>query len=151
MFHFYDVVLHLNMLLNRPFFALECIDYTNITDPTRSVLESSESTGTVLCDWNEDFSVNKRWFRLVISMQRIPEYCPPKYACNTHAAGWLNGNHPAVEDGIIQRKVCFHWSSSCCYRNIDISVRNCTTFFVYQATVPYCHFRICGKLICQFE
>ena len=79
----------------------------------------------------------------------MPEYCPPLYVCNTYYPGWLHGGHPSVEDGIVQRHICFRWSFYCCYWYFGILVRNCTTFFVYQpspSSLRYCS-RLCvGKL-----
>lgn len=129
-------------------YTLECREYINITDHTRSVDVDSRTTGSLLCDKNETWVTSSSWIRFpIINKTRMPEYCPPKYACNTHASGWLNGNHPAVEDGIVQRQVCFHWYSDCCQWWISISIRNCTTFFVYQPSpLPGCWFRFCvGK------
>ena len=79
---------------------------------------------------------------------RMPEYCPPTHACNTHAPGWLDGRHPAVEDGAVQMSACFHWDKHCCYWHYSISVRNCTNFYVYQLSRIYaCQLRLCvGKL-----
>lgn len=134
------------------FRTLECSDYVNITDQTRSVT----TTGKVLCDnMDVNFSINTNWIRFVANDdQWMPEYCPPMWVCNTHATGWLNGSHPAVEDGIVKRRVCFHWFHQCCRWQMDISVRNCTTFFVYKAStslaVPGCNMRFCGKLLHLF-
>lgn len=135
-------------------YTLECSDYINITDHSRSVVVDSQTTGTVLCDKYEIWSTNSRWIRFPITYKtRMPEYCPPKYACNTHAPGWLNGIHPAVEDEIVQSEVCFHWRNQwgdddCCNWRVGISVRNCTTFFVYQPSyIITCSLRLCvGKL-----
>ena len=66
--------------------------------------------------------------------------------CGTHATGWLNGQHPAKEDGSVSRKVCFHWSGNVCRWNIYIHVRNCGAFYVYHlGRTPGCSFRYCGN------
>ena len=75
----------------------------------------------------------------------MPDQCVPAYHCGTHAPGWLNGAHPAVAEGAVQRKVCFHWTSNCCLWSINIRVRNCGGFYVYELSdTPACHLRYCG-------
>ena len=77
---------------------------------------------------------------------QMPESCVPKRRCSTHAPGWLNGSHPSVAAGVVQRKVCFHWSTGCCQWSTYISVRNCGGFFVYRLhRPPVCSLRYCGN------
>lgn len=109
----------------------------------------TRTTGTLLCDDREIWLNNGDWIRFSIpNKTRMPEYCPPTYACNTHAPGWLNGSHPAVEDGAVEMHACFHWIDRCCRWKSPILVRNCTTFYVYQLSRIYvCWLRLCvGKL-----
>ena len=123
------------------FTLLECREYMNVTDSNRSV----QATDLVLCDVDAVWTTNYTWIRFPISNETwMPEYCPPMYACNTHAPGWLSGSHPTVEDGIVQRHVCFHWRGQCCKWSIVIFVRNCRQFFVYKPfPVPLCSLRLC--------
>ena len=66
--------------------------------------------------------------------------------CGTHAPGWMHGQHPTKDDGSVKRKVCFNWSNNVCLWNIEISVRNCGAFYVYQLPrIPYCYLRYCGN------
>ena len=75
----------------------------------------------------------------------MPDKCVPKYHCGTHAPGWLNGAHPTVAEGSVQRQVCFSWTSGCCQWSINIMVRNCGAFYVYKLTdTPGCSMRYCG-------
>ena len=130
-------------------YTSECRDYVNITDPTISVEVDTRKTGTLLCDRYEIWLTNSDWIRFSMpNKTRMPEYCPPTHACNTHAPGWLYGSHPAVEDGAVQMHACFHWNKHCCYWHYSISVRNCTNFYVYQLSRIYvCQLRLCvGKL-----
>ena len=131
------------------FYASECRDYVNITDPTRSVEVDTRNTGTLLCDIYENWLTNSDWIRFSMpNKTRMPEYCPPTHACNTHAPGWLYGRHPAVEDGAVQMLACFHWKKRRCYWHYSISVRNCTNFYVYRLSrISTCYLRLCvGKL-----
>jgi len=79
----------------------------------------------------------------------MPTACVPKLRCGTHAPGWLNGSHPSVADGIVTRKVCYHWSSGCCQWHNNIRVKNCGAFYVYELQKPaggnVCSLRYCGE------
>ena len=60
--------------------------------------------------------------------------CPPSLKCNTFGAGWLNGAHPKVTDGIVTRQVCFRFDAGqCCVSGWEaqIQVRNCSEYIVY--------------------
>ena len=75
----------------------------------------------------------------------MPDQCVPDYYCGTHAPGWLSGAHPAAADGAVQRKVCFNWVGDCCKWSIDIRVRNCGGFYVYELPpTQFCNLRYCG-------
>lgn len=73
--------------------------------------------------------------------------CIPILHCNTHAPGWLfNGTHPEMHEGIVPRRVCFHWSNDCCYFKTDIRVRSCGSFYAYELGPPStCQLRYCGE------
>ena len=73
--------------------------------------------------------------------------CIPTRHCNTHAPGWLfNGTHPELHEGIVPRRVCFHWSNDCCYFKTNIRVRSCGSFYAYELGSPSgCQLRYCGE------
>ena len=76
--------------------------------------------------------------------------CPKMYSCSTNSSGWLNGTHPTVAEGIVQRKVCFFERVSqffydCCNHSKIVSVRNCGTFHVYRLDPPDSYSRYCGN------
>ena len=50
------------------------------------------------------------------------------YRCGTDWSGWLDGAHPAVEDGEVRIPVCFSDSSTGCEKTINILVKNCGSF-----------------------
>ena len=53
--------------------------------------------------------------------------------------------HPKKEDGVVKRKICFHWSGNCCRWSVDIDVRNCGSHYVYKLVKPpACYLRFCG-------
>ena len=100
---------------------------------------------TLRCDSRD---LTPGWYRFQGDAgDRIPEnQCVPKLRCGSHAPGWLNGSHPAVREGAVQRKVCYHWGSNCCQWSNSVRVRNCGRFFVYELQPsPVCSLRYCGK------
>ena len=77
----------------------------------------------------------------------MPTSCVAKNRCGTHAPGWLNGQHPKVEEGVVTRQVCFHWGDNCCNWSNNVKVRNCGEFYVYELRkTPQCQLRYCGAL-----
>ena len=71
------------------------------------------------------------------------------FRCGTSSPGWLNGSHPTVNEGVVQRRVCFRFGPFCCYFSTYIRVRNCGGFYVYQLkptrTTPFGYSRYCGN------
>ena len=80
---------------------------------------------------------------------KIATSCVPIKRCGTQATGWMNGVHPAVADGKVIKKVCYHWSSNCCNWSNEIEVINCGKYYVYKliSTTPSlkCVLRYCGS------
>ncbi|EDO28211.1 predicted protein, partial [Nematostella vectensis] len=74
----------------------------------------------------------------------MPTHVVPVHRCGTHAPGWLNGSNPSVAEGIVSRKVCYHWNSNACQWNQMIRVKNCGGFYVYELDkTPVCWLRFC--------
>lgn len=117
-----------------------CDSYFTNTDLDRSVHDRS-STGSEKCD----SAIVEGWYRFNSTAgTRMPDYCMNMYMCNTHASGWLNGTHPTLQEGAVNRTVCFHWSSDCCLWSTTIMVRNCGPFFTYKLVHPgHCYLRYC--------
>lgn len=63
---------------------------------------------------------------------KLTTSCPPPSSCHTEAPGWLAGTHPKPEDGLVRRKVCFHYAGDCCFESRYIYVMNCPGVFVYE-------------------
>ena len=116
----------------------ECKNYIPLIASDRNLLSTRGSK----CDDN----LKTGWYRFQGQAGRqLPTICPPVHRCNTDIPGWMNGNHPNVEDGIVKRQVCFHGYSKCCHRTTTIDVRNCGAYVVYRLTkVPTCRLRYCG-------
>ena len=87
------------------------------------------------------------WYRFSgAAGNQIAESCVDMFRCGTSRPGWLNGSHPTVDEGAVQRRVCFSYISDCCYFSTYIRVRNCGGFFVYQLKpLGYCYARYCGN------
>ena len=58
--------------------------------------------------------------------------CSPVRKCSSDLTGWLTGEHLTFEDSIVRREVCFHGLLNCCYRTVQIRVRECQGYFVYE-------------------
>ena len=120
----------------------ECSSYSKLSDASRA---SGTHRGRVLkCD-HYDLAVG--WYRFTDAAgTRMPTSPVAINHCGTHAPGWMNGQHPTKDDGSVKRKVCFNWNNNVCLWNIEISVRNCGAFYVYQLPrIPYCYLRYCGN------
>ena len=75
----------------------------------------------------------------------IPEEVVPKYKCGSAMTGWMNGVHPTNLGENVWRQVCFHWSSSTCYRSTNIEVTNCGDYYVYKLpSRSHCNYRYCA-------
>jgi hypothetical protein len=120
--------------------------YATLNDATRN---RSYPPGAVTCDqagWGALWG-GPQWYRMDgATGTRMPESPPPTYACGTHAPGWLNGTHPGVAEGVVNRTVCFHWSGSTCAWSTTVQVVNCDSFYLYNLpNAPVCSLRYCGE------
>ena len=118
----------------------QCKQYKFLNDSDR---HSDFGHGERKCDKN----LTEDWYRFSAGAgTSIPTHCPPVLRCGTDLPGWMDGAHPTVDEGVVSRKVCFHGFGNCCFHNIMIDVRNCSSFFVYRLKpIPVCASRYCGK------
>ena len=122
------------------FLADPCYNYRNLSEANR---KSSYVTphGLILCD----NSLPEGWYRFVgAAGTKMPTTRVPAYRCGTNWSGWLDGAHPAVEDGEVPRKVCFSDRFTGCKYSIIISVKNCGLFYIYKLNRPNCSSRYCS-------
>ena len=93
-----------------------------------------------------DRQLSEGWYRFVgAAGTKMPTTHVPKYRCGTGWSGWLDGAHPTVEDGKVNRKVCFGDQSTGCIFSTDISVKICGSYFIYKLQKPpFCSLRYCG-------
>ena len=121
----------------------ECKNPVVISHESRSM----EHTGApISCDQRNLPTVGK-WHRFMgAAGNAMPTSCVPIHRCGTHAPGWLSGDHPSEDQGVVTRKVCFHWSGDCCRWSVNIKVRSCGEYYVYQLPkTPVCNLRYCAK------
>ncbi|XP_043087042.1 uncharacterized protein LOC122333474 [Puntigrus tetrazona] len=129
-----------------PFFD-PCYNYNVLDDSWRST--NNQFSSQVMCDawvsWNG-------WYRFYIQGQSVqmPDTCVEEFSCGTYAPLWLNGGHPTVEDGVVTRDVCGHWSNDCCFfQSNPIKVKACPgDYYVYELVSPStCYLAYCADAL----
>ena len=117
----------------------ECSGYKWLTESNRNQKYSRR-------EYNCDSSLSTGWYRFGGGAgTKMPTSCVSVYRCGTNAPGWMNGAHPTVADGMVTRKVCYHWSNCCALSN-NIEVVNCGLYYVYKLSrPPGCTLRYCGS------
>ena len=128
----------------------ECKSYRTLSEGDRA----QGYKGIVKCD----NSLTKAWYRFTGSAgNKMADTVVATHHCGTHAPGYLTGGHPTVAQGVVQRKVCFHWSNNKCRWSSLIRVRSCGVFYVYELSKPpacslrYCGNNMQGSVICDFK
>ena len=70
------------------------------------------------------------------------------FRCGTVYPGWLDDDHPTVEDGEASKKVCFSNKKNKkpkCKDIKNIFVKNCGSYFIYNLIkLSKCEMRYCG-------
>ena len=123
------------------FVADPCYHYKNLVGARRKITYKTPE-GTELCDSDLPWG----WYRFVgAAGTKMPTTRVPAFRCGTHWPGWLDGAHPTVEDGEVQRTVCFSDRFTGCKSFAGISVKNCGSYFIYELkNPPRCNLRYCG-------
>ena len=118
-----------------------CNNYTVLSEADRA--QANVLLSDPRCDRND---LVQGWYRFQgAAGDQMPDKCVPINHCGTHAPGWLSGAHPTAAEGVVTRKVCYHWNDNCCRWSNNIRVRNCGAFFVYELQKPRpCSLRYCG-------
>ncbi|XP_031555346.1 pancreatic secretory granule membrane major glycoprotein GP2-like [Actinia tenebrosa] len=122
--------------------STECRYYSVLNSRDRA--QGLHRGNTLKCD----NTLVKGWYRFMGDAgTAMPTSCTRENYCGTHASGWMQGSHPTQAEGIVNRAVCYHWSSRCCNWNNNIRVRNCGGFYVYELVKPTagCYLRYCGS------
>ncbi|PIO25989.1 hypothetical protein AB205_0080660, partial [Aquarana catesbeiana] len=111
-----------------------CSNHTVLNDPWRST--SNTYNYNYWYYWYHcDYGLSG-WYRFKGEYdQQIPEHCIPQYSCGTAVPIWMNGSHPTVSDGIVNRTACSNWYEGCCTYPYNISVKMCPGGFYHNGSV----------------
>jgi cysteine-rich repeat protein len=123
------------------------LPYVSLNLANRNVTSVNQ---IVICDQNNsDGQFNGlNWYRFEgAAGTHMPDGAPPaEYSCGTHAPGWIDGDHPGLADGAVDRTVCFAWSGNQCSWNQVIQVVACPDYYLYHLpNTPVCSLRYCGQ------
>ena len=123
------------------FSADPCYHYQSLSDANRKSSYITPQYQEVCDD-----QIPVEWYRFVgASGTKMPTARVPAYRCGTDWPGWLNGAHPTVEDGVVDRSVCFSDRSTGCKYSKTIVVKNCGSYFIYKLFhSPGCNSRYCS-------
>ena len=129
------------MQISFHFAADPCFHYKNLSDADRKITYVTPD-GSALCDKQ----LPEGWYRFVgAAGTKMPTTRVPAYRCGTDWSGWLMTAHPTVEDGKVQRTVCFSGRLTDCKYLTNIFVKNCGSNFIYELKkTPRCNLRYCG-------
>ncbi|PIO23404.1 hypothetical protein AB205_0048350, partial [Aquarana catesbeiana] len=123
-----------------------CSNHTVLNDPWRSTSNTYNYN-----NWNNWYHCDNGlsgWYRFKGEYdQQIPEHCIPQYSCGTAIPIWMNGSHPTVSDGIVNRTACSNWYDGCCTYPYNISVKMCPGgFYIYKLqSPPSCNYAYCTE------
>ena len=107
--------------------APECFNYSFLNETKRRYSYRGRGPGYA------DGSLIPGWYRFQsVGYTRMIDKCISHHRCGGSISGWLEGGHPSLAYGIVERKVCFHGFYKCCYKNRKIRVRECYGFYVYE-------------------
>ena len=123
------------------FVADPCYHYENLSEANRKI-DYLTPPGSELCD----YKLPEGWYRFVgAAGTKMLTTRVQAFRCGTDRPGWLDGTHPTVEDGEVQRKVCFSDRATGCKYSTKIFVKNCGSNYIYEhKNLPICYSRYCG-------
>ena len=115
-----------------------------MNDANRRSNYATPQGGPVLCD-----RYLEGWYRFVgAAGKKMPTTRVEPFHCGTDWSGWLDGAHPTVENGEVQRTVCFSNRESetqPCKYSEKIFVKNCESYFIYKLVkLTKCESRYCA-------
>ena len=130
----------MTILVSFDFAVDPCYEYKNLSHRKRKSNYNTPDHGGG-CDKGPD-----GWYRFAgAAGTKMPTTRVPAYRCSTTYSGWLNGAHSTVEDGEVLREVCFSDNSMGCKHNTQISVKNCSSYYIYKLYgLSQCPSRYCG-------
>ncbi|XP_040211860.1 uncharacterized protein LOC120942946 [Rana temporaria] len=124
-----------------------CSNHTVLDDSWRSTSNKANSSNYQYDWYHCDYDLSG-WYRFKREYdQQIPEHCIPVDSCGADFPIWMNGSHPTVSDGIVNRTACSSWYVGCCTIPNNISVKKCPEgFYVYKLqSTPTCYSVYCTE------
>ncbi|TRY89386.1 hypothetical protein DNTS_024124 [Danionella cerebrum] len=124
-----------------------CYSYTILDQSWRSIYNTTMYP-YLNCDYNFNFV---GWYRFLLNGQnaQMTEQCIPVNHCGSYASLHLDGGHPTIADGVVNRNSCVLWNNVCCsVEIIPIRVKACLGgYYVYELVqpTPYCSAYCAGK------
>ena len=125
-------------------------DYSEFDSAER--IESFDDEDVSTCDREDALTpapdwVGPGWYRYTGEAgTQMATAAPGDFMCGTDAAGWLDGSHPEIDEGVVQRTVCFDYTPSDCWQTSEIEVVNCGNYYLYNLPNPLsCNYRYCGS------
>ena len=114
------------------------IQYTTIRDARRSTAFNSTILKRKLCD--STVIKDGDWYRFQSEAGgELPTTVPDLNTCGTFSPIWMNGSHPTVREGKVNRQACvylLHTLPIGCGKSYNIGVVNCSGYYVYQLRDP---------------
>ncbi|XP_061167173.1 uncharacterized protein LOC133176015 [Saccostrea echinata] len=89
------------------------------------------------------------WYRADDNGQMLLNRCPGILSCGAMRPVWMQGSHPSVYDGMVQREICTSGLSegihrNCCLERNKILVKNCGNYMAYcLKPLNFCEERYC--------
>ena len=106
---------------------MPCLEYEILQDSTRNIANVKPSS-----TYDNHYFKQGTWYRFKGS--QLATSCVPQNSCGAKAPGWLNGEHPTTESGVVERQICFNFNGNCCFKNSTVKIRRCLGYYVYQFT-----------------
>ena len=114
------------------FLPPECQNPVILSEADRAASFNDGPGGVQKCDKTGD-----KWHRFTgAAGTKMPTSPPSVWSCGTDAPGWMKGEYPGVDDGIVDLSVCFAWIGNACEWSADIQLRNCGDFYVFRLPDP---------------
>ncbi|XP_068721046.1 pancreatic secretory granule membrane major glycoprotein GP2-like [Montipora capricornis] len=119
----------------------ECNHYRVLDTADRSIHHVYD--GKASCD----VELLPSWYRFQgAGGNAMANSCPGPHKCGTLVPGWLKGELPTIQEGLVERKACFRNKNDCCDIFVPVKVRDCGGFHVYKLSpAPKCQLRYCGN------
>ena len=117
---------------------LNGLHFKLILDPSSLCYDLKAESGSVWKSWsvwpplnNSHAYYEGKWFR-ADKGAAMTSSCITEETCGVKAPGWLNGQNPSREMGIIHSQVCINFRNDCCYHSLPVQIKKCSDFFAYK-------------------